>query len=84
MRDEQAKVLRAIQPFSPEEVLTRAVRGQYGEGDKRRTRYGLPPGDGVPQNSTTETFVAMRLMIDNWRWAGVPFYLRTGKRSPSG
>ena len=83
VRDEQAKVLRAIQPFSPEEVLTRAVRGQYGEGDTNGERAtGYRQEMGVPQNSTTETFVAMRLMIDNWRWAGVPFYLRTGKRLP--
>jgi glucose-6-phosphate 1-dehydrogenase len=83
VRDEQAKVLRAIQPFSPEEVLTRAVRGQYGEGDINGGRAQAYRQEmGVPQNSTTETFVAMRLMIDNWRWAGVPFYLRTGKRLP--
>jgi glucose-6-phosphate 1-dehydrogenase len=83
VRDEQAKVLRAIQPFSPEEVLTRAVRGQYGEGDINGERAsGYRQEMGVPPNSTTETFVAMRLMIDNWRWAGVPFYLRTGKRMP--
>jgi glucose-6-phosphate 1-dehydrogenase len=83
VRDEQAKVLRAIQPFSPEEVLTRAVRGQYGEGDINGDRAtGYRQEMGVPPNSTTETFVAMRLMIDNWRWAGVPFYLRTGKRLP--
>jgi len=83
VRDEQAKVLRAIQPFSPEEVLTRAVRGQYGEGDINGGRAsGYRQEMGVPPNSTTETFVAMRLMIDNWRWAGVPFYLRTGKRLP--
>ena len=83
VRDEQAKVLRAIQPFSPEEVLTRAVRGQYGEGDINGERAsGYRQEMGVPPNSTTETFVAMRLMIDNWRWAGVPFYLRTGKRLP--
>ncbi len=83
VRDEQAKVLHAIQPFGPEDVLTRAIRGQYGEGelnDERlpayRSEYQVAP------NSTTETYVAMKLMIDNWRWAGVPFYLRTGKRLP--
>jgi glucose-6-phosphate 1-dehydrogenase len=83
VRDEQAKVLRAIQPISPEEVLTRAVRGQYGEGEMNGERVpGYRQELNVPPNSTTETFVAMRLMIDNWRWAGVPFYLRTGKRLP--
>ena len=83
VRDEQAKVLNAIQPISPEEVLTRAVRGQYGEGEMNGERVpGYRQELNVPPNSTTETFVAMRLMIDNWRWAGVPFYLRTGKRLP--
>ncbi len=84
VRDEQAKVLRAIQPLEPEEVLTRAVRGQYGPG---RDARGVPlPGyrqePGVDPESPTETYVAMKLMIDSWRWAGVPFYLRTGKRMP--
>ncbi|MCI0388122.1 MAG: glucose-6-phosphate dehydrogenase [Acidobacteria bacterium] len=83
VRDEQAKVLRAIQPIPPEEVLTRAVRGQYGEGEMKGERVpGYRQELNVPPNSTTETFVAMKLMIDNWRWAGVPFYLRTGKRLP--
>jgi glucose-6-phosphate 1-dehydrogenase len=83
VRDEQAKVLRAIQPIPPEDVLTRAVRGQYGEGEIDGERVpGYRQEPGVPPNSNTETFVAMRLMIDNWRWAGVPFYLRTGKRLP--
>jgi len=83
VHDEQTKILRAIQPLSPELVLTQAVRGQYGEGiiDGKR----VPPyrsEANVPPDSTTETFVAMALNIDNWRWAGVPFYLRTGKRLP--
>jgi glucose-6-phosphate 1-dehydrogenase len=83
VRDEQAKVLHAIQPLSPEDVLKRAVRGQYGEGeinDERAPAYRTE--HQVNPNSTTETFVALKLMIDNWRWAGVPFYLRTGKRLP--
>lgn len=83
VRDEQAKILHAIQPFNPEDVLTRAVRGQYGEGEVE--------GQGVPAyrseanvapDSNTETFVALKLSIDNWRWADVPFYIRTGKRLP--
>jgi glucose-6-phosphate 1-dehydrogenase len=83
VRDEQVKILHAIQPLSPEEVLKCTVRGQYGEG----TIDGEPvPGYRSEQNvqpdSHTETFVAMKLYIDNWRWAGVPFYLRTGKRLP--
>jgi glucose-6-phosphate 1-dehydrogenase len=83
VRDEQAKVLRAIQPIPPEDVLKRAVRGQYGEGEMNGERVpGYRQEEGVPPNSNTETFVAMKLNIDSWRWAGVPFYLRTGKRLP--
>ncbi len=84
VRDEQAKVLRAIQPFAPEEVLAKTVRGQYGGG--RMPELGQVPGyreeAGIASDSRTETFVAMKLKIDSWRWAGVPFYLRTGKRLP--
>ncbi|HZD33160.1 MAG TPA: glucose-6-phosphate dehydrogenase, partial [Candidatus Angelobacter sp.] len=81
VRDEQAKVLNAIQPLSSEDVLHQAVRGQYGEGVVQKEKlqaYRAEPG--VSHDSKTETFVAMKLNIDNWRWAGVPFYLRTGKR----
>jgi glucose-6-phosphate 1-dehydrogenase len=76
-------VLHAITPASPEEVLTRAVRGQYGEGV-----IGSEHGPGyreeqfVDPHSDTETFVALKLTLDNWRWADVPFYIRTGKRLP--
>ncbi|HTR25015.1 MAG TPA: glucose-6-phosphate dehydrogenase [Terriglobales bacterium] len=81
VRDEQAKTLHAIQPYSNEDVLSKTVRGQYGEGIVDGERVpAYRNEDGVPPDSRTETFVAMRLMIDNWRWAGVPFYLRTGKR----
>jgi glucose-6-phosphate 1-dehydrogenase len=83
LRDEQAKILHAIQPFSSEDVLSKTVRGQYGEGVMEGQRVpAYRSEDGVPPDSRTETFVAMRLLIDNWRWAGVPFYLRTGKRLP--
>jgi glucose-6-phosphate 1-dehydrogenase len=84
VRDEQAKILHAIQPLSAEEVLRRTVRGQYGEGlvdGQRVPAYRAE--EGVPPDSRTETFVAMKLLIDNWRWADVPFYLRTGKRLPA-
>lgn len=85
VRDEKVKVLRAIQPLSPEDVLTQAVRGQYGEGrmpsGEQVAVYRSEPG--VAPDSRTETFVALKLVIDNWRWAGVPFYLRTGKRLPA-
>ena len=81
VRDEQAKVLHAIQPLSSEEVLTRTVRGQYGAGIEDAHRVpGYRTEEDVPPDSRTETFVAMKLAIDNWRWADVPFYLRTGKR----
>jgi len=81
VRNKQAEVLHAIQPFSPEDVLKNTVRGQYGGGlveDQRVVGYRSEPD--VAPDSNTETFVAMKLLIDNWRWAGVPFYLRTGKR----
>ena len=81
VRDEQAKVLKSIQPLSSEDVLHQAVRGQYGQGvilGEEVQGYRAEPG--VSTESKTETFVAMKLNIDNWRWAGVPFYLRTGKR----
>ena len=84
VRDEQAKILRAIQPFTSEEVLSKTVRGQYGEGTvdgKHVPAYRNE--EDVPHDSRTETFVAMKLLIDNWRWAGVPIYLRTGKSLPS-
>ncbi|HZP64268.1 MAG TPA: glucose-6-phosphate dehydrogenase [Terriglobales bacterium] len=84
VRDEQAKILHAIQPLSGEEVLSRTVRGQYGPGvvDGQRVP-GYREEEDVPPESRTETFVAMKLAIDNWRWADVPFYLRTGKRLPA-
>jgi glucose-6-phosphate 1-dehydrogenase len=81
VHDEQSKVLHAIQPLTPEDVLHNTVRGQYGEGEIQGERVpGYRAEVGVPADSKTDTFVALRLMIDNWRWAGVPFYLRTGKR----
>jgi glucose-6-phosphate 1-dehydrogenase len=81
VRDEKSKVFRAIRPPAIEEVDGMAVRAQYGPG----TVGGEPvPGyldeEGVPDDSTTETYAAVRLEVANWRWAGVPFYLRTGKR----
>ena len=83
IRDEKTKVLRAIQPLTPDEVVQRTVRGQYGPG----LILGKPvPGyreeDRVPKDSITASYVAIKLFIDNWRWAGVPIYLRTGKRLP--
>ncbi len=81
VRDEKVKVLRAIRPIAQNEVGRYTVRGQYRAtklGGKDLPGYRGEPG--VSPNSTTPTFVALALSIDNWRWAGVPFYLRTGKR----
>ncbi len=83
VRDEQTKILRAIQPLGPEDVLARTVRGQYAEGTVGGA--GAPAYRAEPRvapDSRTETYVAMKLLIDNWRWADVPFYLRVGKRLP--
>lgn len=81
VRDEQNKVLNAIQPFSSEDGLHRAVRGQYGESVLNGGPVsGYRSEANVARDSRTETFVALKLSIDNWRWADVPFYLRTGKR----
>jgi glucose-6-phosphate 1-dehydrogenase len=83
VRDERLKVLHAIRPFTGESVRQNVVRGQYGPG-----RVG---GESVPAyrseskvrpDSQTETYVALKVLVDNWRWADVPFYLRTGKRLP--
>lgn len=81
VRDEKLKLLRSVEPIPPERVGEACVRGQYGAGKIRgrevpayRSEKNVPPG------SLTETYVAVRLTIDNWRWGGVPFYLRSGKR----
>jgi glucose-6-phosphate 1-dehydrogenase len=81
VRDEKVKVLHAIEPPTEESVASMAVRAQYGPGQSAGEPVpGYLQEDGVPDDSTTETFAALRLEVDNWRWAGVPFYLRTGKR----
>ena len=83
VRDEKVKVLRAMHPLSPAEVARRTVRGQYGPGAiDGQAVPGYREEERVDPNSTTETFVALKLLVDNWRWAGVPFYLRHGKRLP--
>jgi glucose-6-phosphate 1-dehydrogenase len=78
VRDEQTKILKALQPFDDRDVLLRAVRGQYGVGAAGAIAYRHEPK--VSPASRTETYVALKLSIDNWRWADVPFYVRTGKR----
>jgi glucose-6-phosphate 1-dehydrogenase len=83
VRDEKAKVLHAVRPMTHEEVLTHTVRGQYGEGaidGRHLLAYRSEPD--VSPTSNTETYAAIKLFIDNWRWAEVPFYLRSGKALP--
>ncbi len=81
VRNEKLKVLQSIRPFNLEMVAQSVVRGQYAPGKLGdKTLPGYRQEANVDPNSRTETFVAARLLIDNWRWAGVPFYLRTGKR----
>jgi glucose-6-phosphate 1-dehydrogenase len=83
VRDEKVKVLRSVVPPRGQQVAERVVRGQYGSGFiGGRPVQGYQEERGVNPGSQTETSVALRLEIDNWRWAGVPFYLRTGKRLP--
>lgn len=79
IRDEKVKLLRTVRPFHPADV----VRGQYARGTRDGTEVpSYLEEAGVAPDSTVETFVAVRAWIDNWRWQGVPFYLRTGKRLP--
>ncbi|MET0343690.1 MAG: glucose-6-phosphate dehydrogenase [Polyangiales bacterium] len=81
LRDEKVKVLRSIDPLRPEAVAKTTARGQYSPGGHAGQYIkGYREEENVNPKSNTETFVALKLSIDNWRWAGVPFYLRTGKR----
>jgi glucose-6-phosphate 1-dehydrogenase len=83
IRDEKVKVLRAVKRIPPGEVERRVVRGQYVAGAVGgREVKGYRQEEGVDPESRTESYVALRLEIDNWRWAGVPFLLRSGKRLP--
>ena len=84
VRDEQAKILQAIQPFTPEEALHCAIRGQYDSGSIDGQPVPAYRGEEkVSTSSNTETYAALKFSIDNWRWADVPFYIRTGKRMPT-
>jgi len=83
VRDEKVKVLRAIHPVTPDQVTEISVRGQYGAGIASGNPVpGYHEETGVATDSNTETYVALRFQVENWRWAGVPFFLRTGKRLP--
>lgn len=81
VRNEKLKILQSIRPYNLEMVAQSVVRGQYAPGEVNGVKVpGYRDEQNVNPQSRTETFVAMRVLIDNWRWAGVPFYLRTGKR----
>lgn len=83
VRDEKHKVLQAIRPIRPEDVHTYTVRGQYAQGTiAGKTVPAYTDEPGVAADSTTETYVAVKLTVDDWRWADVPFYVRSGKRLP--
>jgi glucose-6-phosphate 1-dehydrogenase len=83
VRDERSKLLRSMKPMTADEILENAVAGQYGPariGGADMPGFRQEPG--VDAASTTDTYAAVTLFVDNWRWAGVPFYVRTGKRLP--
>jgi glucose-6-phosphate 1-dehydrogenase len=81
LRDEKVKVLRSIRPITQSAVNAHAYRAQYAAGVVNGSKaHGYLDEPDVPKNSVTETYAALKLFIDNWRWRGVPFYLRTGKR----
>jgi len=83
VRDEKVKVLRSIRPQTPEEILRDTVRGQYGPGAlEGQPVAGYRQEPNVAADSGRETYAAWKLQVENWRWAGVPFYLRAGKRMP--
>jgi len=83
VRDEKVKILSALRPLSGKSALENTLRAQYVAGTINGERVpGYKDENGVAQNSVTETYLAARLFVDNWRWAGVPFYIRSGKRLP--
>lgn len=81
VRDEKIKAMTSARPFTPERVRTECVRGQYGAGSiAGKSVPGYREEDGVAPDSATETFAMITMWFDNWRWSGVPFYIRSGKR----
>lgn len=83
IRDEKIKILRALKPITGKDVLTNTVRGQYKEGVVKNEKIkAYRESEGVPPDSSTETYVALKAEIQTWRWKGVPFFLRTGKSMP--
>ncbi|HHF6784004.1 TPA: glucose-6-phosphate dehydrogenase [Haemophilus influenzae] len=84
MRDEVAKVMHSLRPLTSEDMENNLVLGQYTAAEiNSKMEKGYLEEKGVPANSRTETYIALRCEIENWRWAGVPFYVRTGKRLPA-
>jgi glucose-6-phosphate 1-dehydrogenase len=83
IRDEKAKAMRAVRHYTPERVREECARGQYGAGSVAgKPVPGYREEPGVAPDSTTETYAMLTVYFDNWRWAGVPFYVRSGKRLP--
>lgn len=80
IRNEKLKLFQSLRPYTKDEIATHIVRGQYVAGGHEKTDYRN--AKGVPSESKTETYVGMQFFIDNWRWAGVPFFVRTGKNLP--
>src|SRR5262249_47212754 len=81
VREEKAQVLRSIRRMNPEQIAERTVRAKYGPGEVDEEKVkGYREEEGVGPNSVTETYAAVEFYISNWRWSGVPFYVRTGKR----
>lgn len=84
IRNEMLKVFQSIRPLTKDSIKTNVVRGQYTSSTiKGENIKGYREEEGVDKESRTETFVAVKLNIDNWRWSGIPFYLRTGKKLPT-
>ena len=84
IRNEVLKVFQSLRPITMKDIPLQVIRGQYMASHVRgEAMKGYRSEEGVPEDSRTETFVAMKLYIDNWRWGGVPFYIRTGKRLPT-
>lgn len=84
IRNEILKVFQCLRPIKPSNVVKQTIRGQYIESSIRNEKIiGYRQEEGVSEESMTETFAALKFYIDNWRWGGVPFYLRTGKRLPT-
>ncbi|AQT69484.1 Glucose-6-phosphate 1-dehydrogenase [Anaerohalosphaera lusitana] len=84
IRDEKVKLLKCIRPLEDENIDSAVIRGQYAAGEvEGEDVVGYRQEEGVAEDSRTDTYVAAKLLVDNWRWKGVPFYLRTGKRLPA-